>query len=168
MGNAMCLNDEENWGLRPKYEWTGPQGARKKTKIGEIAVPLFQLRSMAQTRAQAKALKGPFSWIVAMAGFAPAAAEEGGGIEEGNTEGTNIRSPQQKTQQDNPNANGQEGPKKITDKQASRIWALAHAANKPNEEVAVILKHFGFESAKDVTPDKYDAVCAEIQKGDAQ
>jgi hypothetical protein len=125
---------------------------------------------MAQTRAQAKALKGPFSWIVAMSGYASAAAEEGAGADEGNDAGgaSNIRPPQQKSQQDNPTANGQESPKKITDKQASRIWALAHAANKPNEEVAAILKHFGFESAKDVTPNQYDAVCAEVQKGDAQ
>jgi hypothetical protein len=46
-GNAMCLNDEENWGLRPKYEGKGDD----RKRIGDVQVPLFQLRSMAQTRA---------------------------------------------------------------------------------------------------------------------
>jgi hypothetical protein len=66
--DAMCLNDEDNWSLRAEYEWQGPKDNRQRVKIGEKPVPLFQLRSMAQTRAMAKALRGPFSWVVAMAG----------------------------------------------------------------------------------------------------
>lgn len=159
-GNAMCLNDEENWGLRPKYEWQGPEGARHKVKIGEVQVPLFQLRSMAQTRAQAKALKGPLSWIVAMAGFATTPAEEG----DHETGAASMKRPQQRQEQ----TTGDNGPQKISERQSSRIWGLAHTANKSKEEVQAILKHFGFESAKEVTVDKYDAVCAEVQKGDAQ
>jgi hypothetical protein len=159
-GNAMCLNDEENWGLRPKYEWQGPEGARKKVRIGDVQVPLFQLRSMAQTRAQAKALKGPLSWIVAMAGYAPTTAEEGD-----HETGQTMKRPQQRQQQQAP---ADEGPQKITGKQGSRIWAIAHSANKQKEEVLAILKHFGFEKVEDVTVEKYDAICAEVQKGDAQ
>jgi hypothetical protein len=49
-----CLDDEEKW--------------RGK--------PLFQLRSMAQTRAQAKALRSMLAWVVVMAGYAPTPAEE--------------------------------------------------------------------------------------------
>ncbi len=51
---AMCMDDEAKW----------------KDK------PLFQLRSMAQTRAQAKALRNVLAWVVVMAGYAPTPAEE--------------------------------------------------------------------------------------------
>ncbi|HPD58328.1 MAG TPA: hypothetical protein PKW17_13880 [Smithellaceae bacterium] len=51
---AMCLNDEKNW----------------KDK------PLFQLRSMAQTRACAKALRNVLAWVVVLAGYKPTPAEE--------------------------------------------------------------------------------------------
>lgn len=51
---AMCLNDEPNW----------------------KAKPLFQLRSMAQTRACAKALRNVLAWVVVLAGYKPTPAEE--------------------------------------------------------------------------------------------
>ncbi|MBT9167555.1 MAG: hypothetical protein DDT22_00940 [candidate division WS2 bacterium] len=51
---AMCLNDEPNW----------------KDK------PLFQLRSMSQTRACAKALRNVLAWVVVLAGYKPTPAEE--------------------------------------------------------------------------------------------
>ena len=54
VASSMCLDDEPNW--------------RKK--------PLFQLRSMAQTRACAKALRNVLSWIVVLAGYRPTPAEE--------------------------------------------------------------------------------------------
>lgn len=52
--DAMCLNDENNW----------------KSK------PLFQLRSMAQTRACAKALRNVLAWVVVLAGYRATPAEE--------------------------------------------------------------------------------------------
>lgn len=89
---SMCLNDEENWGDIPKYEWQDEldehgkkiwiekDGKRrpkaKKVQVGFTKKPLFQLRSMAQTRAEAKALKGLFSWVVVLAGYKPTPAEE--------------------------------------------------------------------------------------------
>jgi hypothetical protein len=51
---SMCMKDENNW----------------KGK------PLFQLRSMAQTRACAKALRNVLAWVVVLAGFKPTPAEE--------------------------------------------------------------------------------------------
>jgi hypothetical protein len=168
-GNAMCLNDEENWGLRPKYEWRGQGNARERVKVGEVAVPLFQLRSMAETRAMSKALKGPFSWVVAMAGFAPNTVEEGPNAD-GNGDGAtkqNIRQPQQKpAQQAGKTSDG--APPKINTNQLKRIFAIAHTAGKSNDEVRAICKFFGFATPDDVTIDKYDQVCAEIEKGDQQ
>jgi hypothetical protein len=70
--DAMCLNDEPKWSTRPKYEWD--QG--KRTKVGDEPVPMFQLRSMAQTRACAKALRNALAWVVVLAGYSPTPAEE--------------------------------------------------------------------------------------------
>lgn len=69
---AMCLNDEEKWSTRAKYEYINGV----KTKTGEVAVPLFQLRSMAQTRACAKALRNVLAWVVVLAGYKGTPAEE--------------------------------------------------------------------------------------------
>lgn len=52
--DAMCMDDEANW----------------KGK------PIFQLRSMAQTRACAKALRNVLSWVAVLAGYSPTPAEE--------------------------------------------------------------------------------------------
>jgi len=57
---AYCMRDEENW-----------QGK-----------PWFQLASMAQTRAGAKALRNVLAWVVVLAGYRPTPAEE---IQEENT-----------------------------------------------------------------------------------
>lgn len=92
--DSMCLSDEKNWSDVPEYEWVneldangkkiwvegknGKKGYYKgeKKEIGRNPKPLFQLRSMAQTRAQVKALRSIFSWVVVMAGYQPTPAEE--------------------------------------------------------------------------------------------
>jgi len=51
---AMCLRDETKWSAKP----------------------LFQLRSMAQTRACAKAFRNVLAWVVVLAGYRPTPAEE--------------------------------------------------------------------------------------------
>ena len=68
----MCLNDEENWSTRAKFAWVDG----KRTKVGDIPVPLFQLKSMAQTRAGAKAFRMVVGWVVVLAGYKPTPAEE--------------------------------------------------------------------------------------------
>jgi hypothetical protein len=45
--------------------------------------PLYQLRSMAQTRAQAKALRGVLAWVAVLAGYNPTPAEEMDGVKAG-------------------------------------------------------------------------------------
>ena len=69
---ADCLNDEPKWRGRPKYQTK--KGV--KVQIGEEPVPLYQLKSMAQTRAAAKALRMAFAWVVVLAGYRPTPAEE--------------------------------------------------------------------------------------------
>jgi hypothetical protein len=104
---AMCLNDEEKWRARPKYTYlyvckdgtlsvddpgkdqiiweTSKDGKKhypkKERKLtGEEAVPMYQLRSMAQTRACAKALRNILAWVVVLAGFKTTPAEEMEGV----------------------------------------------------------------------------------------
>lgn len=56
---ALCMNDEKNWSQKP----------------------LFQLESMAQTRAGSKALRNQFSWVVVLAGYKATPAEEMMGVD---------------------------------------------------------------------------------------
>ena len=102
--DAMCLSDEEKWSTRAKYEYL--YVLKDGTKIGEDPppdkiqwiknpkkpgkmmpkkervntkdepVPFFQLRSMAQTRASAKAFRNVLAWVVVLAGYRPTPAEE--------------------------------------------------------------------------------------------
>lgn len=55
---AECMRDEANWRDKPQ----------------------FQLKSMAQTRACAKALRNVFAWVAVLAGYKPTPAEEMNGI----------------------------------------------------------------------------------------
>ena len=73
---AYCMRDEEKWNTRPKYEWQGEGDNRKRVKIGDEIVPWFQLASMAQTRAGAKAFRNRLAWVVVLAGYRPTPAEE--------------------------------------------------------------------------------------------
>lgn len=75
-GEAMCMTDEPQWRERAVYEWR--DGVRMKT--GSEPVPLFQLRSMAQTRAISKACANAFRWVVVLAGFSGTPAEEMVGV----------------------------------------------------------------------------------------
>jgi hypothetical protein len=101
---AYCLNDEERWATRACYKWMyvcrdgshseedpgsdnitwepNPNKPGKKrpkkerVQVGDERVPLFQLASMAQTRANAKALRNVLSGIVVLAGYGTTPAEE--------------------------------------------------------------------------------------------
>lgn len=105
-GEAACLDDEEKWGSRPKYAWhyhttdgkivpedpgrdrivwekykkqDGSEGNRPKkerVRVGDEKIPLFQLRSMAQTRSSSKAIRNAMGWVVVLAGYRPTPAEE--------------------------------------------------------------------------------------------
>lgn len=76
-GEALCLDEEDNWGTRTKYEWQdSSRGGRKKVAIGEVSTPLFQLASMAQTRACNKAMSNKLKWVVSLAGYSTTPAED--------------------------------------------------------------------------------------------
>jgi hypothetical protein len=101
---AYCLNDEEKWAGRTKYAYLyvckdgtlseedpgldqivwepnpskpGKSRPKKERKeVGTETVPLFQLASMSQTRANAKALRNVLSWVAVLADYRPTPAEE--------------------------------------------------------------------------------------------
>lgn len=101
---AYCMNDEEKWSSRPRYEWhyklreggtsaedPGPEamvwepnpnkpGKSRPAKVRVLAgvdtVPIYQLASMAQTRANAKVMRNVLSWVVVLAGYKTTPAEE--------------------------------------------------------------------------------------------
>jgi hypothetical protein len=101
---GYCLNDEEKWRDQPKYEWhyvlrsggtsledpgkdeiiwvDNPnkpgkkRPERKRVQVGVEAVHLCSLASMAQTRANAKALRNVLSWVAVLAGYQATPAEE--------------------------------------------------------------------------------------------
>ena len=73
---AYCMRDEEHWNTRPKYEWQDEGDNRRRVKVGDEAVPWFQLASMAQTRAGSKAFRNRLAWVVVLAGYKPTPAEE--------------------------------------------------------------------------------------------
>lgn len=73
---AYCMRDEEKWNTRPKYEWAGKGDGRHRIQTGTEIVPWFQLASMAQTRAGAKAFRNRLAWVAVLAGYRPTPAEE--------------------------------------------------------------------------------------------
>ena len=91
---SMCLNDEDKWSTRPKYEYKDG----KRVRVGEVPVPLFQLKSMAQTRACAKALRNVLSGVVVLAGYRPAVFEEMTGDEEVAQAKPQVQAPTKETE----------------------------------------------------------------------
>ena len=146
--DAMCLDDEDKWGMVSKYE----RQEGKKTKVGDVAKPLQQLRSMAQTRAQSKVLSNLLKWVARMAGFSATPAEEMHDAAPAYT------APKPKDTEGNV----------ISEAQSKRLYALAKQSGKSDEALKAILGHFGFAHSKEITRDRYDAVCAEVMKGENQ
>jgi hypothetical protein len=149
---AMCLNDEEKWSARTKYEyrdvldekgnkiWVNDPKAKngkgyyksEKFAVGEVAVPMFQLRSMAQTRACAKALRNVLAWVVVLAGYKPTVAEEMTGDEDPGETKAPITMPARTAPPaaaappagDPPPAPAGNGPRKISENQRKRFYAI--------------------------------------------
>jgi hypothetical protein len=120
---SMCLNDEPNW----------------KGK------PLFQLRSMAQTRACAKALRNVLAWVVVLAGYKPTPAEEMQGVFNSKPP---IQEPGKKMD-----------PAKISEAQKKRFYAIAKGTGFYDAEIKGHLREMGIEHTADILKEQYDALC---------
>lgn len=154
---AMCLNDEEKWSTRAKYEYVDG----KKEKVGEVAVPLFQLRSMAQTRACAKAFRNVLAWVVVLAGFRPTPAEEMTGNETANNNKPDIQPP--KAKESNGSENNSNG-NTISDPQAKRLYAIMKGVGYPEEEFKEwLLFNYSISSSKVIDRKDYEEIITHIQ-----
>jgi hypothetical protein len=153
-GQAMCLNNEDNWSFRPKYEYVN--GERKHT--GDVRVPSFQIKSMAQTRAIAKALSNGLRFVVSLAGYSGTPAEDMTGDEHDQrqpSERKNGKEPERKSASDN---------NLITEPQRSRLFAIAKSSGCPMNTVAQIITKAGFDIAANITKAKYDSVVKAVQE----
>jgi len=146
---ALCLNNEDNWNERPKYEWKG--GDRKQ--VGVAPVPSFQLSSMAQTRAIGKVLANVLRFIPGLRGYSGTPAEEMTGNE---TQAAKAQ-PEQ--------SNGKNGDaNRISDPQRKRLFAIAKEVGCPmNNLVLLFQKKYGFKQAFEVTREKYDALVNDVK-----
>jgi len=176
--DAMCLNDEDNWSTRTKYEWKDG----KKTKAGDVPVPLFQLRSMAQTRACAKAYRNVLAWVVVLAGFKPTPAEEMTGSEHSFPASAKpaVSMPKEKSappsaENDSPFPPEEETPAEETEKkphsnpislpQGKRLYAIYKHHGWEDEDVKeFLLNSFGISSTREIEREYYDDIVAHFSK----
>ena len=155
---SMCMNDEDKWSARAKYEYVyvkksggysiedpgkdeiiwednpakpGKKRPRKeRTKIGEERVPQFQLKSMSQTRAISKVHSNVLKWVVVLAGYNPTPAEE---VEETDDEFGGNEPASDAIQQPQRKSRSQQQPDRsnndlVTDKEASDLWSIGYRA----------------------------------------
>jgi len=126
-----CMSDERNWQNKP----------------------LFQLSSMAQTRANAKVLRNVLAWVVVLAGYKPTPAEE--------LDSVAKRQPNQPAQTAAP-------PGVISDAQQRRFWAIAKQAGWQESEVKdFLLREYHVEHTADIKRTDYEAICAALEAGGA-
>lgn len=192
--DGSCFTDEEKWRTRPKYKivyvlkdgteteddppknmivWEQVRGKylpkRKRIFVGEEQVPLFQLKSMAQTRACAKVLRNVLAWVVVLAGYRPTPAEELDGMAEvvdvaasSHEEASNgeekisksaelVKKIKEKMQQQKP----AEKEKSITSAQMNKLHAMLNSLDIPKSKrkkyCAAILNLPEPKSSKDLT-----------------
>lgn len=185
---GMCLNDEDNWGMVPVYEWRN----RERVQVGEKAKPLAQLRSMAQTRACSKAFRHKLAWVAVLAGYQPTPAEEV-------NEQTFAQEPPKLPTEISRKAVAPEPPKQamggreqaavayappprpapvqqprpvvqpprpsnvrtITEAQGRRFYGIWKSAGKTKDQVdAYLREEIGVQSDRDIPVDRYTAACA--------
>lgn len=174
--DSMCLNDEDKWSSRTKYEYenildeqgkkiwvNGTNGKKgyyksKRTEVGSVPVPLFQLRSMAQTRACAKVLRNVLAWVVVLAGFKPSVAEEMTGDEEEQGQAASS-----KPDVGMPKEKSGEAPKegaKISEKQAKRLYAIARGAGMDEENFKEwLFFNYEYERTDAILKSSYEVIC---------
>lgn len=153
-GKAMCLNNEDNWNMRPKYEYRN----NERVQTGEVRVPSYQLASMAQTRAIGKVLSNVLRFVVAIAGYETTPAEEMEGNEQ------DQRDAKEKKPGREPERKSNGAPKLISEPQRRRLFAIIKEAGCPMNAACAIWVKAGFDIAANITQDKYDAIVKSVQE----
>lgn len=212
---AMCLNDEEKWSDRPKYEyhyllkdgstsaedpgWSNMQTepnpkkpgkqrpVRKKVKVGMEKVPMYQLLSMAETRATSKVHSMALRWIVVLAGFAPTPAEEadpGASADDddysGEPEAGSIQQPKQgpaagrSAQTSNskgPADQPANGVKLINQEQINKIWGAGYSANQYHKvldksRIDELIRHCGYARSDQIPDAEFERVYQSVLRNE--
>jgi hypothetical protein len=164
--DAMCLNDEEKWSSRAKYEYVNGV----KTKTDEVPVPLFQLRSMAQTRACAKALRNILAWVVVLGGFKPMPAEEmTDGLNSHTEPKPEIKQPvkKEKPAEDKPaeTAPKHKAQNPISIPQSKRLFAIAMGNGYTAEDLNIYLQeNYGISDSQEIEREHYEAIVEKFQE----
>jgi hypothetical protein len=181
--DSMCLDDEEQWGEVAEYEWqdtftaSGAKAGKHRVQVGTKAKPLFQIRSMAETRASAKAFRTKLAWVAVLAGYAPTPAEE---MRRDTTGPENQPAPlpaklERKTapvaqpltpayppkQAQSPVNQPRTAPVRvISEAKARRFYAIWKSGGKSREQVSNYLRsRFGIERDLDIPEAAYNEAC---------
>lgn len=156
-GRAMCLNNEDNWNTRPKYEYQN----NERVQVGNVRVPSYQLASMAQTRAIGKVLSNVLRFVVALAGYDTTPAEEMSGDEHHDQRHPSERKPGKEPERKSENGGGNGV---ISDKQRSMLFAIAKEVGCPMNDLAKIWQAEGFDIAANITRPKFDAILKNVRE----
>lgn len=130
---ALCLDDEANWGRKP----------------------LFQLKSMAQTRAAAKALRNVLAWIVVLAGYAPTPAEE---ME---SESGTVAAPRRKTVV---KSGSSDSHPTISFTQQKELFDIGDEKGWTRPQVMAFLAKHGYEQPNEITVAAFAKLRDELQE----
>ena len=136
---AWCLGDEENWKNRP----------------------LFQLASMAQTRACAKALRNVLSWIAVLAGYRATPAEEMEATEPKRAPAARAVPPPEQQ----PDDDDRTGQVRISQAQQKRLFAIALASGWRHKELKAYLQTVGYAGSADISKHDYENLIEIIKQG---
>ena len=143
---AICLDDERNWAGKP----------------------LFQLRSMAQTRALAKTLRNVLAWVVVLAGYRPTPAEEMNGVlSDAPAFKQPTRASERTPQAPPPPQQTASAPRQVSEAQIKKLWAVAREAGWKEPEVKALLGRYGYQHTKDIAATDLDAILSELERGEA-
>jgi hypothetical protein len=128
---ALCLGDEANWAHKP----------------------LYQLASMAQTRACAKALRNVLAWVVVLAGYRATPAEE-----MGSGDAAPIRRPPSRPAP---------APRVdlISAEQRAAFVALVAEHGWQDAEVIALLKQHGIAKSSQIPREKFTVLCDAVKLG---
>lgn len=132
---AMCLNDESKWSQKP----------------------LFQLKSMAQTRACAKALRNVLAWVVVLAGYSGTPAEEMDGTESG------PAAPRRKSERKSKKSDGGAA-ETLSFIQQKELFDLAHQHGKTPQDVMRIIAAQGYGQPGEIPAGALAKIRAEIER----
>lgn len=130
---AICLDDETNWNDRP----------------------LFQLKSMAQTRACAKALRNVLAWVVVLAGYAPTPAEEM------DTNDSGVATPRRRTEVRVANCDAEPT---ITFLQQKELFDLGAMKGWTRVQVMSFLGKLGYEQPNEISQADFNDVRAKLSE----